>query len=303
MYEAHFGLRSRPFRPVPDPAVYYAAAPHEDALNALRQAIADDEPFALLTGEPGLGKTLVAQVLLERLGAEIASVVVTNSHFESRSALLQALLYDLALPYEGRSEQELRIALTDCLLARLGEGQRTVALIDEAHHLSAECLEELRLLANLESPKGRALQVVLVGLPETLDALKTTALRALSQRLTARSTLGRLGIEESADYLLHQLRVAGARPEAVLAEDALELLAKSAMGVPRLLNQLAHQALMLTCQAAGGRVDVESAMEALGRLGIELPAGDEVAPPADVEMIRLEQHESPRLIYAEGRLG
>lgn len=303
MYEAHFGLRSRPFRPAPDPAVYYPAAAHEEALHSLRQAQADDEPLALLTAEPGMGKTLVARVLLERLGSDLSSIVVTNSHFESPAALLQALLYDLALPFAGKTEQELRITLTDCLLERLATGQRTLALIDEAHHLSPACLEELRLLANLDSPKGRAVQVILVGLPEVLETFKLSTLRALSQRLTTRCAIPRLGIEESADYLLHQLRVAGARPEAVLADDAVELLAKSTQGVPRLLNQAAHQALTLAFLAGAGRVDIEAAMEALGRLGMELPADDEAPAPAG-NMIRLEQHEpAPRLIYAEGRIG
>src|SRR5262249_36551906 len=102
MYESHFGLRERPFRPTPDCGAYYPATSHERALTRLLQALADDEGIVLLTGEPGTGKTLLCHCLLERLGPDVASAFVTNSHLADRASLLQALLYDLSLPYEGR---------------------------------------------------------------------------------------------------------------------------------------------------------------------------------------------------------
>jgi type II secretory pathway predicted ATPase ExeA len=300
MYEAHFGLRARPFRPGPDAAAYYPTAPHEEALQTLRQVLAADESFAALTGEPGVGKSLLAHVLLSRIGDEAACGVITNCHLETRTALLQALLYDLGLPYEGKAEQELRLALTDCLLARLGECRRTIVLIDEAHHLPADSLEELRMLANLESPHGQALQVVLIGLPDLLDTLKQPCLRALAQRLTTRIALGRLDAHESAEYLLHQLRVVGARPDAVIADEALELLVKSAQGLPRVLNQAAHQSLVLACHAGAGRVDAEAVLEALARLGIEMPVEEESSPTAELDAFRLGMLE-PRLTHAASR--
>jgi MSHA biogenesis protein MshM len=301
MYEAHFGLRSRPFRPGPDLAAYYAAAPHEEALQNLRQALASDEPFVALTGEPGVGKTLLAQVLLSRIGDEANCVVITNSHLDSRSALLQALLYDLGLPYEGKSEQELRLALTDCLLGRLADGRRTVVVIDDAQHLPADSLEELRLLSNLESPRGRALQIVLVALPDLLDSLKQPWLQALAQRLTTRIPLGRLDTQESADYVNHQLRIAGARPDAIIADEAMELLVKAGQGIPRLLNQVGHQALLLTCQAGAGRADAEAVLEAQARLGIELPPEEEPpSPTAELDAFRLGMLE-PRMAHTGNR--
>jgi type II secretory pathway predicted ATPase ExeA len=301
MYEAHYGLRSRPFRPGPDLAAYYAAAPHEEALQALRQAIASEEPFVALTGEPGVGKTLVAQVLLGRVGDEANCIVITNSHLDTRSALLQALLYDLGLPYDGKSEQELRLALTDSLLKRLAEGRRTIVLIDDAQHLPADNLEELRLLTNLESPRGRAVQIVLVGMPDLLDTLKQPWLQALAQRLTTRIALGRLDASESADYVKHQLQIAGARPDAIIADEAMELLVKAGQGIPRVLNQLGHQALMLACQAGDGRVDAEAVLEAQARLGIELPPEEETpSPTAEIDAFRLGMLET-RMAHAGNR--
>src|SRR5262245_35440666 len=112
MYQTRFGLRQRPFRPTPDGAHYYPATGHERALRRLLQALADVEGLVLLTGGPGTGKTLLGRCLLERLGPDLNSALLTNSHLHDRAALLQALLYDLSLPYEQRSEQELRLTLT-----------------------------------------------------------------------------------------------------------------------------------------------------------------------------------------------
>src|SRR5262249_5818634 len=159
MYEAHFGLRQRPFRSTPDPGCYYPAATHEAALHLLLGALADDEGFALLTGEPGSGKTLMAAILIDRLAEKSQCAFVTNGHMSRPVDLFQAVLYDLGLPYEGKREQELRLTLTDRLLTRYAEGQRTVLVLDEAHHLPPEVLEELRLLGNLETRLGRAVQV------------------------------------------------------------------------------------------------------------------------------------------------
>src|SRR5437016_6012624 len=132
MYETHFGLRQRPFRAIPNKECYYPATSHEHVLAQLIEAIHDDEGLALLTGEPGTGKTLLCHCLLERLGTGTTSAFLTNSHVHDRTGLLQAILFDLSLPYEGRSEQELRLALTDFLLKNYGTGQRTVLVIDEA---------------------------------------------------------------------------------------------------------------------------------------------------------------------------
>jgi type II secretory pathway predicted ATPase ExeA len=286
MYQSHFGLRQRPFRSTPDCSAYYPATAHEEALRQLRQAIHDDEPFALLIGEPGIGKTLVASQLLDRLGDDASRVFITNGHLQRRSDLFQALLFDLGLPYEGRGEQELRLALTDRLLNEYGEGRRTVMVIDEAHHLPADLLEELRLLGNLETPHGRAAQTVLVAQPAILETLRRPDLRALSQRLTVRAELGLLSPAESADYVIHHLRLAGARPDALIDDEALALLARGSGGVPRIINQAAHLALHLTCEAEAGRVEVEGVLEAFGRLGIEITEqaiGEGESPNVGVE--------------------
>jgi type II secretory pathway predicted ATPase ExeA len=280
MIEAHFGLRRRPFPASPDHACYYPATSHEVALARLLGGLTDGEGVLVLTAGPGLGKTLVGHCLLDRLGVRpgepesVEAVFLTNTHVRDRVGLLQAILFDLSLPHEGSSEQEMRLALIDHLLRHYAGGNRTVLLIDEAQHLSVELLEELRMLGNLEGQAGKAVQVVLIGQPELLDTLGRPELASLRQRVAVRATLEPLGVEEAADYLLHHLRAAGGRAEQVLGDEALELLARNTHGVPRLLNQAAHQALRLAAEA-GEAVDVEAALEALTLLGLPGEAAEE----------------------------
>jgi type II secretory pathway predicted ATPase ExeA len=268
MYETRFGLGRRPFPATPDCACYYPATTHERALALLRRALTDGDGIVVLTGAPGTGKTLLCHCLLERLGPTAVSAFLTNSHLGSRAALLQALLYDLSLPYDG-DEQELRLRLTDFLLASYRAGRPVVLIVDEAQHLSPDLLEELRLLGNLEGGGGRAVQVVLVGQAGLLETLRLPGLAALGQRVTARARLEPLGAEEAIDYLRHHLRAAGGLVEEIATEEALALLACRTAGVPRLLNQAAHQALALADAGDSSTVDVEAALEALAALGLE----------------------------------
>jgi MSHA biogenesis protein MshM len=277
MTETQLGLKQRPFRSTPDSASYYPATTHERALARLLQALADQEGIILLTAAPGLGKTLLCQVVLERLGDKVTGAFLTNSHCSDRLGLLQAILYELSLPHEGRGEQDARLALTDFLLKNFSAGRRTTLIVDEAQHLTPELLEELRLLSNLEGHGGKALQVVLVAQPEIADVLGLPRMAGLLQRIAVRLRLDPLSVEEGADYLLHHVRMAGGRPEAIIAEEALEVLVRGTQGVPRLLNQAASQALLLTQEAGAAQVDAEAALEALAILGLE---AEEIEEPA-----------------------
>lgn len=279
MIEAHFGLLRRPFTSAvtPDHACYYPATNHEYALARLLAGLGDGEGALVLTGGPGLGKTLLAHALLDRAGVrpgeagDAEAVFLTGTPSRDRAGLFQALLYDLSLPHEGRGEQEMRLALIEHFLTRYAAGVRFLLVIDEAQHLTVEQLEELRLLGNLEGAKGKVVQVVLIGSPTLLATLALPELASLRQRVAVKAALEPLGVEEAADYLLHHLRAASGRSEPFVDAEALELLARHTGGVPRLLNQAAHLALRLSAEAAQESVEAEAVLEALAMLGL----GDE----------------------------
>jgi type II secretory pathway predicted ATPase ExeA len=270
MYETHFGLRRRPFRPLPDSEAYYPATTHELALHQLLQSIQADEGQMLLTGIPGTGKTLLAHCLLDQLDSQTTCAFVTNSHLADRVALLQAILYELSLPLQPQAEQAMRLALTDFLLENFKAGRRALLIVDEAHHLSADLLEELRLLGNLESAHGKALQVILIAQPAIDASLAQPFLAALRQRIAVKAKLEPLGVDEAADYVLHQLRSAGGRPDAILTDEAIAILVQGSRGIPRLLNQSAHQAMLLAHSVGQPQVDAEAALESLNLLGLEI---------------------------------
>lgn len=275
MFEKRFGLKQRPFPATPDSQHYYPATAHETALERLLRGVKDDEGPMLVTGPPGTGKTLMCHLLLERLGAQVVSAYLTNSHCRDRSALFQAILYELSLAHDAAGEQDLRLRVTDLILKNHQAGKRFVLVIDEAQHLSTDLLEELRLLGNLEASNGKALQVVLVALPRILDTLRKPELAALNQRLSLKLKLEGLDVEEAADYLLHHLRRAGGRPDRLITDDAVELLARHTRGIPRLLNQAGHQAFVLADMGECATVDAEAALESLASLGIEVREGYE----------------------------
>jgi type II secretory pathway predicted ATPase ExeA len=279
---SRFGLDRQPFRPAVDPDSYFPSPSHEAALAAVAGAFARRDAAVLLDGPTGCGKSLVSRKWLEHLLADVPRVVVPSARAASPSELLQAVLFDLGKPYQGLTEQELRLAVTECLLtAATDSGYPTVLVLDEAQHLAPAALEELRLLANLETRRGGALFTVLVGHPSLRERLRDQGCEAVAQRIGARAAIELLTASESAAYLNHQLRAAGGEPEAVFEADALTLIAGACHGVPRILNRAAALALELASGGESEIVDVEAALESLDRLDLEPVDSDEPADAAE----------------------
>lgn len=278
MYASRYGLRSRPFRSTPDTDAYYPATTHEVAIAGVRRAIDDDEGLVVLTGEAGTGKTLLAQRVLEELHA-VRFAIVTPTAFTHTSDLLQAILFDLGLAYDYSTEQEARLALTQACLNQFQQGGKSLLVVDDAHLLGEPELEELRRLSDLAGKHGRAVQVLLLGLPSLLERLKQPGMTAFRQRVATRVVIDSLTPEESIDYLMHQVRRVGGRPETLFGSDVLDILCHASLGIPRLLNQSAHLAFSLADEAEADGVDAEAAVEAVTRLGLDTNEHEEIPQP------------------------
>lgn len=272
----HFGVARAPFRPVIDTGSYFAAATHEAAHAAIAAAFARRDPAVLIEGVAGTGKSLVARRWLEQLPSETPRILLANLPAARPADLLQAILFDLGLPYRGLGEQELRLAVTEQLLGNLEKNTATVLVVDEAQDLGAGAIEELRLLGNIESTAGSALFVVLIAQPRIAQTLKHPECGDFPQRLGAACRIEPLTVEESNAYLSHQLALAGRSLADVIDDDAVSLLTAACRGIPRLLNRSTMLAAELAASAEAETIDAEAALEALARLGLgEEPVEDE----------------------------
>ncbi|MEJ2645207.1 MAG: AAA family ATPase [Gammaproteobacteria bacterium] len=254
MYRHHFGLQCRPFSITPDPRFLYMSARHREALAHLLYGVGESGGFVQLTGEVGTGKTTVCRCLLEQAPDDVAVALILNPRLDAVE-LLATICDELGVAYpEGATVKQLVDRLNAHLLDAHGRGRRTVLVIDEAQNLSAEVLEQVRLLTNLETTQDKLLQVILIGQPELKQILERSDLRQLAQRITARYHLEPLSFAETRDYVRHRLRVAGASGRLFTDGALREIQARSA-GVPRLINVLCDRALLGAYVEEKKRVD------------------------------------------------
>jgi MSHA biogenesis protein MshM len=266
MYLQHFGLRETPFNLTPDTSFFFACSSYQEALNTLLVAARNGEGFIKITGEVGNGKTLLCRKFLATLNqgrlsttligtqdqaatAETAPRFITayipNPYLEP-SSLLLALAEEFRVPLEKDTDQYLLLkGLTRALLECARNGQRALVCLDEAQAMPLESLEVLRLLTNLETEKRKLLQVVLFGQPELNERLKHHSIRQLRQRISFQYDLQGLRKNELDRYLRHRLAVAGFAGETLFSAGAVSKLHRITGGTPRLVNIVAHKALML----------------------------------------------------------
>ncbi len=248
MYERFFGFRELPFRLTPDPNYLFLSRKHGEAFAHLLYAVREGSGFVAVTGEIGAGKTTLVRTLLKELRdtkENVAAAYIFNPVY-SPVELLQSINAELGLPSRSGSKKELTENLNAFLLAQKADGGRTVVIVDEAQNLDPMILEELRLLSNLETETEKLLHIVLIGQPELRDLLERPELLQLAQRITVRWHLSSLDRVETAEYVRHRLRVAGGPNVAgIFDQRALNLLYEHSGGVPRLINILAHRALLV----------------------------------------------------------
>ncbi len=269
MYLDYYGLKEPPFSITPDPRFVFLSERHRDALAHLLYGIGQGGGggFVQLTGEVGTGKTTLCRLLLEQLPENTRIALVLNPRL-SPIELLETIGEELKLDLSGRrgSLKGLVDVLNAYLLDAYAQGLRVVLIIDEAQNLSAEALEQVRLLTNLETPTQKLLQIILLGQPELRDLLSRDDLRQLAQRITARYHLMPLSSDETDAYVRHRLSVAGCA-RLPFTKLALRRLHDHAGGVPRLINIIADRSLVAgyakTLNQIGEREVDAAAAEAL----------------------------------------
>jgi MSHA biogenesis protein MshM len=252
-YLRHFGLREAPFGITPDTSYFYACRSTQEALNTLLIAVGNGEGFIKITGEVGTGKTLLCRKFLGTLDAGWASAYIPNPNLEPR-ALVLAVAEELSVPIAADVDQHhLLRGITRVLLDHARHGRRVVLCMDESQGMPLETLETLRLLTNLETEKRKLLQVVLFGQPELDRKLASESIRQLRQRITFQYALRGLDREEIGAYVEHRLAIAGHAGAPLFEPRALRALHRASRGVPRLVNILAHKALLLVFGEGGRR--------------------------------------------------
>ena len=246
MYKAFYSLVRNPFDISPDPAFLFATPRHNEALAALYHAVRGHKGFVVLTGEVGTGKTLMLRCVLDlfRESKDISYAYVFNGRL-SPCEFLEYIGTDFGLSVTGKNKTQILFELSKFLVERGAKGLTTVLVVDEAHHLSADILEEIRLLTNLETPSGKLLQILLVGQPELDEKLDSSNLRQLKQRIVHRAQLTALDLDETRGYIDWRLQIAGARAgNALFPPDTVERVHGRSHGIPRLINTICDNALI-----------------------------------------------------------
>jgi general secretion pathway protein A len=245
MYLSFYGLTEKPFSITPDPRYLYLGGRHAEALAHLVYGITEAGGFVQLTGEVGTGKTTVVRSLLAKQPDNTEIALILNPRMNA-SEFIATLCSELGIFLPDKavgSEKELIDILNRYLLKAHAQGKRVVLIVDEAQNLNPELLEQVRLLTNLETETQKLLQIILIGQPELRDMLARNDLRQLAQRITGRYHLDPLSREESAAYVRHRLRIAGATVE-IFTNGALAELYRVSGGIPRLLNIIGDRALL-----------------------------------------------------------
>jgi MSHA biogenesis protein MshM len=255
-YLTHFGLREPPFGITPDTMFFYPCRSTQEALNTLLVALENGAAFIKITGEVGTGKTLVCRKFLATLdGAQWVSAYIPNPYLEPRTLLL-ALAEELGVVVDPAADQyRLSRTVTRALLDLARTRRRVVLCMDESQAMPLETLEAVRLLTNLETEKRKLLHVVLFGQPELDQKLANSSIRQVRQRITFQYDLRALDEQEVAAYFAHRMRVAGYSGPPLLGKAARRALYRATRGVPRLVNILAHKALLLLYGEGGEAIE------------------------------------------------
>ena len=300
MYNAFFGFTVNPFNMSPDPSFLFRSSQHEEALANLIYGVQSRKGFIVLTGEVGTGKTTMLECLRDFLNAQQISFA---SLFNSRLTVEQffeMLSYDLDLRCNHRSKTEVLITLNNILLERASAGRTTVLIVDEAHNLEWDVLEEIRLLGNLENRRGKMLQIILAGQQELDRKLEAPEFRQLKQRIALRCSLKGFDRNETAQYISSRMARAGMPAQTILSPDLIHEIWLRTEGIPRLINAICDNLLLTAFAMETRRATLEMLDEVTADMRLERPPArarerDFVSDPTFPERAVRQAHAPSRL--------
>jgi general secretion pathway protein A len=309
MYEAFFGLQTKPFELVPNPRFLFLSQSHRKALSYLRYGLQERAGFILLTGEVGSGKTTIIRDLVGSLTGETRLALVFNTRVTPEQ-LIAMINEEFGLAVDGKDKVALLRELNDFLIAAHSRGGQPVVIIDEAQNLSAEALEEVRLLSNLEADSFKLLQIILVGQPELKGIIAQESLRQLRQRIGINCHIEPLSREEAQAYVYHRLETAGNRDAVNFYPGTFEILYNFSQGIPRLINVFCDFILLAAFVEETRDLSLELVEEVIGDVAWEqsqlapAPAAQLPGPqPLEPILARLDRLEGRMAQIDAGQFG
>src|SRR5579871_593448 len=271
MYNAFFGFTESPFSLSPDPAFFYRSEQHEEALANLVYGVQARKGFIVLSGEVGTGKTTMLECLRDYLETQFIEFAFLFNSRINTDQFFEMIAYDLDLQCARTSKTEVLFALNQLLVEQAQDGRTVVLIVDEAHNLEWEVLEEIRLLGNLENRNGKLLQIILAGQPELDRKLDAPNLRQLKQRIVLRCTLQPFTLRDAVEYIQSRLTRAGMPDQTIFPEELMAEIHLRSQGIPRLINAICDN-LLLTAFAMESKIcNVEMLDEVCKDMRLEWP--------------------------------
>jgi type II secretory pathway predicted ATPase ExeA len=290
MYEEYFRLTETPFRLTPDPRFLYITPKHRETLSALVYGVMARKGFMVVSGDAGTGKTTLIHAVLGMLTERKVDCAFVFHPLLDPTDFLEHVLLDLGIPPPSRHKGDMLRALHLFLLKRHESGSTTALIVDEAHKLSEPLLEEIRLFSNLETSTDKLLQIVLAGQSELDDLFRQENLRQLKQRISIRTRLVPFTLQQTNEYITHRLGTVGRNANELFPPDTVPMVYKLSRGIPRLINSICDNALLLAFAQQAECVSLAMLREVSNDLDLgdfsATPAVEEVAPhPAPAPLV------------------